>query len=72
MIAAIQEGGSEKQIQDALGVYELHFGRLDREYLQRWAVIQSVERDLRSLEENAHPVEWAKRHIHDPGRPASL
>ena len=29
-------GGSEKQFNDALGVYEVQFGDLDMDYLERW------------------------------------
>ena len=57
LLWARMSGGSEKQIQDALGVYELQFGRLDREYLQRWAVTLGVADDLKSLEDKARPVE---------------
>jgi len=57
LLWARMSGGSEKQIQDALGVYELQFGRLDREYLQRWAVTLAVADDLKSLEDKARPVE---------------
>ncbi|MCK4850382.1 MAG: hypothetical protein KAT11_03470, partial [Phycisphaerae bacterium] len=30
-------GGSEKQFVDALGVYEVQYGKLDLDYLDRWA-----------------------------------
>jgi len=57
LLWARMSGGSDKHRQDALGVYELQFGRLDRDYLRRWAVTLGVEEDLRSLEEKARPVE---------------
>jgi hypothetical protein len=34
---AAASGGSERQVRDALGVYEFHLGTLDEEYLDRWA-----------------------------------
>ncbi len=34
---AKMSGGSEKQLTDALRVYEVQFGQLDIDYLQHWA-----------------------------------
>ncbi len=34
---AAASGGSERQVRDAVGVYDLHHGVLDEEYLDRWA-----------------------------------
>lgn len=39
---AHQSGGSEKQFRDALRVYELQHGKLDRQYLERWAERLSI------------------------------
>ncbi|MFZ2146469.1 MAG: hypothetical protein WAV28_04540 [Sedimentisphaerales bacterium] len=38
-------GGSEKQFTDALGVYEVQYGKLDIDYLEHWA----KELDVKSL-----------------------
>jgi hypothetical protein len=57
LLWARMSGGSEKQMQDALGVYELQFGKLDRDYLRRWAATIGVEEELGSLEEKARPLE---------------
>lgn len=36
-------GGSEKQFTDALRVYEVQYGKLDRDYLKHWAKNLDVE-----------------------------
>jgi hypothetical protein len=36
-------GGSEKQFTDALRVYEVQYGKLDRDYLKHWANNLDVE-----------------------------
>lgn len=33
---AKMSGGSEKQVNDAIGVYEVQFGKLDRNYIEKW------------------------------------
>lgn len=40
---AALSGGSEKQFNDALHVYEIQYGSLDLEYLESWAVSLDVE-----------------------------
>jgi hypothetical protein len=40
---AKMSGGSEKQFTDALRVYEVQYGKLDLEYLERWAEKLDVE-----------------------------
>src|SRR5262249_37989487 len=39
---AAMMGGSEKQFNDALRVWEVQHGRLDESYLDRWAVVLGV------------------------------
>ena len=46
-------GGSEKQLTDALRVYEIQFGKLDRAYLHEWSVKLRVERLFGDLEAKA-------------------
>lgn len=40
---AVACGGSERQVNDAAGVYEVHVGTLDEAYLDRWARTLKVE-----------------------------
>ena len=44
-----QAGGSEKQLNDALRVYELQAGSLDEEYLDEWAVRLEVTAALAAI-----------------------
>jgi hypothetical protein len=53
---AKRSGGSEKQFNDALHVYEVQSGNLDMEYLRRWAKVLSVAPLLKRLEDEAEPV----------------
>jgi hypothetical protein len=46
-------GGSEKQCTDALRVYEVQFGKLDLEYLERWVKKLDVESLWERLKEEA-------------------
>jgi hypothetical protein len=46
-------GGSEKQYTDALRVYEIQFGKLDLEYLERWVKKLDVESLWKRLKEEA-------------------
>jgi len=48
-------GGSEKQIHDALRIFEVQHGRLDQTYLQEWAKKLSVEDSLARIEREARP-----------------
>ena len=50
-------GGSEKQLADAKGVYELQFGSLDMQYVRRWTKDLGVEDLLLRLMESAQVVE---------------
>jgi hypothetical protein len=47
-------GGSEKQIHDALRIFEVQHGRLDHTYLQEWAKRLSVEDSLARIEREAN------------------
>lgn len=46
-------GGSEKQFTDALRVYEVQYGKLDSEYLERWVRKLKVESLWERLKEEA-------------------
>lgn len=46
-------GGSEKQFQDALHVYEVQAGDLDLEYIARWAEVLGVDREWKRIQEAA-------------------
>lgn len=48
-------GGSEKQLADAAGVYDLQAGSLDEEYLDIWAERLGVSAALRALRDRAAP-----------------
>ena len=49
-------GGSEKQFNDALRVYEVQFGRLDLDYMNRWVVTLGVDSEWERLRREARPV----------------
>jgi hypothetical protein len=49
-----QAGGSEKQLGDALRVYELQAGSLDEGYLDEWAVRLEVAAALAAIRGSAH------------------
>jgi hypothetical protein len=50
-------GGSEKQFTDALRVYEVQHGRLDKPYLDRWAAALGVSAAMIRLRAEARPIE---------------
>lgn len=50
-------GGSEKQFRDALRVYEVQLGILDRGYLDRWARELGVREEWDRLVATARPVD---------------
>ena len=52
----VRWGEAEKQAEDALGVYELQFSRLDKPYLRRWAAELGVVPELEKLEREAQPL----------------
>ena len=54
---AAMMGGSEKQFTDALRVWEVQHGRLDEEYLDRWAQTLGVADALARLRGEAQPLE---------------
>jgi len=53
---AKESGGSEKQFNDALRVYEVQYGKLDLEYLRSWAQRLSVSSILERIEEEAERI----------------
>jgi hypothetical protein len=52
-----QSGGSEKQFNDVLRVYELQAELLDLEYIQKWAAWLDVEELWQRVLEQAEPFE---------------
>lgn len=42
-------GGSERHLNDAIGVYELQAGALDEDYLDSWAARLGIERELATV-----------------------
>ena len=53
---AKDSGGSEKQFGDALGVYEIQFGKLDTDYLERWAKRLWIESIWNRLKDEAETM----------------
>jgi hypothetical protein len=49
-------GGSEKQFNDALRVYELQYSMLDHEYLERWSRELALETPFQRLKKAAVPL----------------
>lgn len=49
-------GGSEKQFQDAVSVYEVQFEVLDQAYLEHWARELGLETELQRLRDKAIPL----------------
>jgi hypothetical protein len=49
-------GGSAKQFLDAKDVYEVQFGVLDQDHLDRWARQLGVEQELARLRQEARPL----------------
>jgi hypothetical protein len=54
---AKESGGSEKQVTDALRVYEVQRDQLDLAYIDHWAAQLGVEPLWRRLKESAQPME---------------
>jgi hypothetical protein len=52
----VHSGQAARQAEDALGVYEMQHGRLDKAYLRCWAAELGVATQLEKLESEAHPV----------------
>lgn len=50
-----ESGGSEKQIADCIGVYEVNYSNLDFDYLRDWARTLGLEEGLKSVEALAQP-----------------
>ena len=50
-------GGSEKQFGDALRVFEVQFGTLDMEYLEKWVTELGVKPDWQRLLDEADIIE---------------
>jgi len=46
-------GGSEKQFIDALRVYEIQYGKLDKDYMEYWAKELSIKSLWEQLKNNA-------------------
>ncbi len=56
LLWAVRSGGSEKQFQDALRVYEVQFGRLDMDYLARWIGPLGIAELWQRLLDQAEPI----------------
>ena len=54
---AVMLGGSEKQVTDALRVYEVQHGRLDESYMDRWATTLGVSETMTRLRTEARPID---------------
>jgi hypothetical protein len=50
-------GGDERQDRDALRVYEVQYGSLDLDYIDRWVRTLKLESEWSRLLANAQPVE---------------
>jgi hypothetical protein len=48
-------GGSEKQLTDAIRVFEMQFDRLDISYLKKWVTYLLLEKEWQQLVERAEP-----------------
>ena len=48
-------GGSEKQLTDAVSVFEVQFGRLDVDYIKRWVDQLQVQSQWQQLIQRADP-----------------
>jgi hypothetical protein len=53
---AAESGGSEKQLLDAIGVYEVQAGALDEHYLDEWAKRLGVQDSLARVRAKAEPL----------------
>jgi hypothetical protein len=53
---AAQSGGSEKQVLDAIGVYEVQAGALDERYLDDWAERLGLQDSLARVRAEAKPI----------------
>jgi hypothetical protein len=53
---AAQSGGSEKQLLDAIGVYEVQAGALEERYLDEWAARLGVQDSLARVRAEAKPI----------------
>ena len=53
---AAQSGGSEKQLLDAIGVYEVQAGALDERYLDDWAERLGLQDSLARVRAEAKPI----------------
>ena len=50
-------GGSEKQFNDALGVYEVQGQALDKGYLDHWAHVVGVDDEWKKVQKQARPID---------------
>jgi hypothetical protein len=53
---AVKSGGSEKQFNDALRVFEIQHGDLDLNYMGKWSVRLGIEEMWRRLQDTAEIV----------------
>ena len=61
-----QSGGSEKQLQDVLRVYELQAPNLDLNYIQKWIVDLGLEPLWDRILREARPIQFPRRPLDPP------
>ena len=49
-------GGSEKQFMDAVRVYEVQYGKLDHQYMEKWVQTLDIKEFFERLKEKAEPI----------------
>jgi hypothetical protein len=49
-------GGSEKQFMDAVRVYEVQYGKLDHQYMEKWMQTLDIKEFFERLKEKAEPI----------------
>ena len=53
---ALKSGGSEKQHIDALRIFEVQYGNLDLDYLNKWAVALGIKEMWQDLQDEAKTI----------------
>ena len=53
---ALKSGGSEKQFTDALRIFEVQYGNLDLDYLNKWVVTLGIEEMWKGLQDEAETI----------------
>ncbi len=50
-------GGSQKQVTDAMRVYEIQYSLLDIQYIERWVETMNLSSEWRRLLDDARPID---------------